>query len=62
MMSRREGWGGGLGRRVGKARAASALDPEMKMRVRALVPHLEADSRLGPSQASSLLISQTWFC
>lgn len=34
-----------MGKRVGKARAVSALDTEMEMRTRALVPHLEAESR-----------------
>lgn len=36
---------GVMGRRDGKARTVSALDTEMEIRMRALVPHLEAGSR-----------------
>lgn len=36
---------GVMGRRDGKAGTVSALDTEMEIRMRALVPHLEAGSR-----------------
>lgn len=36
---------GVMGRKDGKARTVSALDTEMEIRMRALVPHLEVGSR-----------------